>query len=98
MTVDTQIIDNSKIGVDELVGKYPITISTEWVARLQAAIMQETIFEQKNLWEILLQIGYYLHAIPYIEFADDETDRFLLSFRQLGDTRKKVDTSVKLVL
>lgn len=98
LTVDTQIIDNSKIGVDELVGKYPITISTEWVARLQAAIMQETIFEQKNLWEILLQIGYYLHAIPYIEFADDETDRFLLSFRQLGDTRKKVDTSVKLTI
>lgn len=98
LTIDTQIIDNSKIGVDELVEKYPIAISTEWVARLQAATMQETIFEQKNLWEILLQIGYYLHAIPYIEFADDGTDRFLLSFRQLGDTKKKADTSVKLTV
>lgn len=98
LTVDTQIIDNSKIGVDELVNQYPITISTEWVARLQAATMQETIFEQKNLWEILLQIGYYLHAIPYIEFADDGTDRFLLSFRQLGDTKKKTDTSIKLTI
>ena len=98
LTVDTQIIDNSKIGVDELVEKYPLAISTEWVARLQAATMQETIFEQKNLWEILLQIGYYLHAIPYIEFADDGTDRFLLSFRQLGDTKKKADTSIKLTV
>lgn len=98
LTVDTQIINNSTTGIDELVEQYPITISTEWVGRLQAATMQETIFEQKNLWEILLQIGYYLHAIPYMEFADDGTDRFLLSFRQLGDTRKKDDTSRKITV
>ena len=98
LTVDTQIINNTQIGIDELGEHYPITISAEWVARLQAATMQETIFEQKNLWEILLQIGYYLHAIPYMEFADDGTDRFLLSFRQLGDTRKKDDTSRKITV
>ncbi len=98
LTVDTQIINNTQIGIDELGEHYPITISAEWVARLQAAIMQETILEQKNLWEILLQIGYYLHAIPYLEFADDGTDRFLLSFRQLGDTKKKANTSRKITV
>ena len=98
LTVDTQIINNSTTGIDELVEQYPITISTEWVGRLQAATMQETIFEQKNLWEILLQIGYYLHAIPYLEFADDGTDRFVLTFRQLGDTKQKADTSRKITV
>ena len=98
LTVDTQIINNSTTGIDELVEQYPITISTEWVGRLQAATMQETIFEGKNLWEVLLQIGYYLHAIPYLEFADDGTDRFVLTFRQLGDTKQKADTSRKITV
>lgn len=98
LTVDTQIIDNSVIGLDELTERYPLIIDTEWTARLQAAVMHETIFEQKNLWEVLLQIGYYLHAIPYLEFADDGTDRFILSFRQLGDTKYKADTSRKITV
>lgn len=95
LTVDTQIINNNDLGVDNLLDKYPITVSEEWAVRLQTAIMQETIFEQKNLWEILLQIGYYLHAIPYLEFTDDGTDRFLLKFKQLGDTKEKADNSLK---
>ncbi len=98
LTVDVQIINNSETGLDYIESLYPITIHEDWVARLQVAQMQETIFEGKNLWEVLLQIGYYLHAIPYLEFADDGTDRFVLVFKQLGDTKQKADTSRKITV
>lgn len=98
LTIDTQILNNSEIGVDSLTDRFPIQISPDWATRLKTAKMQETIFEGKNLWEVLLQIGYYLHAIPYLEFADDGTDRFVLSFRQLGDTKQKADTSRKITV
>ena len=98
LTIDTQIINNDEIGLDAMWERYPITIRSDWAARLQTAKMQETIFEGKNLWEVLLQTGYYLHAIPYLEFTDDGTDRFRLSFRQLGDTKTKEDTSVKITI
>lgn len=98
LTIDTQIINNSETGLDYIESLYPITVHQDWVARLQVAQMQETIFEGKNLWEVLLQIGYYLHAIPYLEFADDGTDRFVLTFRQLGDTKQKADTSRKITV
>ena len=98
LTIDTQILNNGQIGIDALADRYPILISPAWATRLKTATMQETIFEGKNLWEILLQIGYYLHAIPYLEFANDGTDRFMLSFRQLGDTSTKEDTSIKITV
>lgn len=96
LTIDTQIINNEIIGVDEI--EYFIKIDPLWEARLKTAKVQETILENKNFWEVLLQIGYYLHAIPYLSFAEDGTDRFLLSFRQLGDTSKKQDTSTKITI
>lgn len=98
LTIDTQILNNSVTGIENLTDRFPITLSPDWVTRLKTAKMQETIFEGKNLWEVLLQIGYYLHAIPYLEFADDGTDRFVLSFRQLGDTKQKADTSRKITV
>ena len=106
LTIDTKIIDNTLYGLDSVLDdnfveqgiQYPIIVHPDWNNRLKTAKMQETIFEQKNLWEILIQIGYYLHAIPYLEFATDGTDRFILSFRQLGDSRIKSDTSNKLTV
>ena len=96
LTCDTQIFDNNSVGLDTI--QYAIDIPAAVAAKLQAQTMHETIFEQKNLWEVLLQCGYYLHAIPHLEFATDGTDRFKLSFRQLGDTRKKDDTSNKITV
>jgi len=78
--------------------------SRDWASRLKVAVMQETVFEGKNLWEVLLQLGYYLHAIPYLEFAPPSTntdgtvtpqDKFVLKFRQLGDTKTKQDDTIK---
>lgn len=99
LTTDAYLIDNDAKGLDEQYIndpasiKYPIKVSDEWAQRMSSERIFETVFEQKNLWEILLQIGYYLHAIPFLTFARDGTDAFLLTFRQLGksqdDTRKE---------
>lgn len=93
--------------------KHPIIISEKdengqnWKQRLMGAKMQETIMEGKNLWEVMLQVGYYLHAIPYLEFSElpashrdymKEDDRFVLQFRQLGGTVKNSDDSTKITV
>jgi len=91
LTCDTYILDNETTSLDEYNNgvlqdsiKFPIILDESWVNRLQVAKINETIFEVSNLWEVLIQIGYYLHAIPYLEFAEDGTDRFVLKFKQLG--------------
>ena len=106
LTCDTHVINNNTTSLDEYDSfgvpqpslEHSIVLSDEWNNRLKTAKMQETIFESKNLWEVLLQIGYYIHAIPYLDFAHDGTDRFVLKFKQLGDTRKKDDTSNKITV
>ena len=52
------------------------------IGTLQNTEIIESSFNQKNLWEILLEIGKYIHAIPYIEFGED--DRFVVKWRYLG--------------
>ena len=46
----------------------------------------------------MIQIGYYLHAIPYLEFARDGTDRFVLKFKQLGGTKINNDENTKITV
>ena len=104
LTTDTQIIDNEKVGLDTI--EYPIVIgkgegdygNQDWQYRLKVAKVNETILESKNLWEVLLQIGYYLHAIPYLEFARDGSDRLILNFKQLGGTKSNNDNSSKITV
>lgn len=96
LTIDTHIIDNEKEGLADI--DYSIILDPKWENRLKTCVIFETIFENKNLWEIFLQIGNYLHAIPYLKFAEDGTDRFMLSFKQLGDTKKNKNTSNKITI
>ncbi len=106
LTCDTHLLDTTTESLDDEDAdgqsqpslQHPIVINELWRNRLKTCKVQETIFENKNLWEILLQIGYYLHAIPYLQFATDGTDRFELTFRQLGDKRVKEDRSRKLTV
>jgi len=105
LTIDTQIIDNNVYGLDpkydddfnDIGIQYPIIIDTNWITRLKETQLHETIFESKNLWELFLQVGYYLHAIPYLRFADGE-DKFVLAFRQLGDSKQKTNNSTKITI
>lgn len=106
LTCDTQILDNKNIGLDEIydenfndVGiQYPIEVSSEWVQRLKDTAMYESIFENKNLWEVMQQIGYYLHAIPYLEFSRNGKSRFVLKFKQLGGTKQNSNDSTKITV
>lgn len=106
LTVDTHLINpnykaidpNNSNNLPSLVDDFPIVVDPVWINRLKTCKMQETVFECKNLWEVFLQIGYYLHAIPYLQFATDGTDRFMITFRQLGDTKKKQDNSNKITV
>lgn len=106
LTCDTHVINNSTTSLDEYnnLGQpqpslsHSIILDDAWNNRLKSTKVNETIFEGKNLWEVLLQIGYYIHAVPYLEFADDGTDRFILRFRQLGSTVKNVDNSIKITV
>lgn len=110
LTCDTYIVNNGVNSIDEY-GKndekqeslpYSIVIDDKWIDKLKLTVVNETIFEQNNLWEVLLQIGYYLHAIPYMSFVNNEqgtpTDKFLLSFKQLGSTEEKANTSQKITI
>lgn len=100
LTVDTQIIDNEAIGLDEQSNgiQYPVVVHDDWIQKLKDTTMFESVFEGKNLWEIIIQIGYYLHAVPHFEFAKDGTDRFVLNFTQLGGTGTKNNESTKLTV
>jgi hypothetical protein len=106
LTTDTQIIDNAQIGLDELydadfndIGiQYPIEVERGWMRRMKDAVMFESVFEQKNLWEVMQQIGHYMHAIPYLEFARNGKDRFVLRFKQLGGTTVKNNDSNKITV
>lgn len=106
LTCDTYIIENGVECLDEYTSKgeklnslkYPIIINKDWINRLQVAKINETIFQCNNLWEVLLQIGYYLHAIPYLYFAKDGTDRFELSFKQLGKSDFDTENSENITV
>lgn len=46
--------------------------------------INEAFYHQKNLWEILREVGKYAHAIPQITFG--RNDKFAISFYKLGTT------------
>ena len=96
LTIDTQIIDNEMLGIDTI--DYFIYVSPNWMEKLKNTTVQETIFEGKNLWEVVIQLGYYLHAVPYLEFANDGTDRYMLNFKQLGGNKSKENTNTKITI
>ena len=68
----------------------PFYIDTQFQDELASTQIIENFYSQKNLWEICLEVGHYIHAIPRIEFGAD--DRFLITFDELGRTDKKTDT------
>lgn len=68
----------------------PFYIDTQFQDELASTQIIENFYNQKNLWEICLEVGHYIHAIPRIEFGAD--DRFLITFDELGRTDKKTDT------
>lgn len=84
--------DNSADG--KLLSECPFYVDPEFVDELNTTPVIENFYNQKNLWEILCEVGYYIHAVPEIRFGED--DRFMITFNRLGRTEQKTDNGDKL--
>lgn len=62
---------------------------------LAQTMIIETFYNQKNFYEILYEIGKYIHARPKVE-ADG--DRYKVGWKRYGSTDKKEDTATKLTV
>lgn len=71
-------VDNS----GELAYDCPFYIDNAFVDKLSNTQVIEAFFNQKNLWEIMIEAGHYIHAIPELRFG--ENDKFMLTFNELG--------------
>ena len=72
---------------------YPFYIDPNFEDELKATQVIENFYNQKNLWEIMLEVGYYIHAVPEIKFGED--DKFLITFNKLGETDLKANKCTK---
>lgn len=63
----------------------PYVVSNELSLRLQSQSIIEDKYYDKNLWEMFMQIGKYIHAKPYIRFYGD---KYELKFKDYGISEK----------
>lgn len=72
----------------------PFYIDDNYVDELSATLIIENFYNQKNLWQIMVEVGNYIHAIPEIKFGSD--DRFVITFNKLGNTQEYQDKGNKI--
>ena len=72
----------------------PFYVDPDFIDELSETRIIENFYNQKNLWEILIEIGNYIHAIPEIVFGSG--DRFMITFNKLGRTDQKENASTRL--
>lgn len=72
----------------------PFYIDPNYVTKLSGTAIIENFYNQKNLWEIAIEVGHYIHAIPELKFGSD--DRFMFTFNELGRTDQKEDNATKI--
>ena len=56
---------------------------------LRNTILVENFYNQKNLWEVLMDIGKYIHARPQIRFGTD--NRLVVTWKRYGRTDQFTD-------
>lgn len=71
----------------------PFYIDPDFIDELGATTIIENFYNQKNLWEIMIEVGHYIHAIPELKFGSD--DRFIITFNKLGRTDEQVEKAKK---
>lgn len=74
--------------------KLPFYVDENFIDELSSTVIIENFYNQKNLWEIMIDVGHYIHAIPELVFGSD--DRFKITFNRLGITNESVDKSNKV--
>ena len=70
----------------KLVSPCPFYVDEAYIDILKETQIIETFYNQKNLWEVLCEVGNYIHAIPEIVFGED--DKFMITFNRLGITEE----------
>lgn len=78
---------NAKDSNGKIATPYPFYVDENFITELNETQVVENFYQQKNLWEIATEVGYYIHAVPKIVFG--ENDRFMISFDRLGQTEQK---------
>lgn len=74
----------------------PFYIDDNFRDELAATQIIENFYNQKNLWEIMVEVGNYIHAIPELVFGTD--DRFMITFNRLGRTDEQHKDGTKVSL
>lgn len=64
------------------------------VLALQNTTVVENFYNQKNWWELLLEIGKYIHSIPKVVFDSD--NRFKVTWQKLGETTEYESIATKM--
>lgn len=64
------------------------------VEELKNTSIIENFYNQKNWWEMQLEIGKYIHSIPKVRFGSD--DRFMTTWQRLGLPTQYEDISNKI--
>lgn len=72
----------------------PFYVDENFRDRLAGTQIIENFYNQKNLWEILVEVGNYIHAIPELKFGDN--GRFMITFNELGRTDEKPNLGNKV--
>ena len=82
-TYNARAIDN----VQPLETVSYITLDSDVENNLRTTEIVETTLQDKNLWEVICEIGNYLHAKPYLTFDRDAKNGCLrLQFKEYGGT------------
>lgn len=58
---------------------------------LKDTTIVECFYNQKNLWEVLMDIGKYIHARPKLRFGSN--GKYIVEWKQYGRTDQKQDNS-----
>lgn len=72
--------------------KMPYVVDNATKAKLLGQNIIEDRYFNKNLWEMFMQIGKYIHAKPYIRFNGD---KYQLCFKQYGISEKSEKTATQ---
>ena len=72
----------------------PFVIDSDYIDTLSATRVIENFYNQKNLWELMIEVGHYIHAIPELKFGAN--DKFVITFNELGRTDQKEDVATKI--
>ena len=72
----------------------PFYIDPDFEDELKSTLIIENFYNQKNLWEIMVEVGNYIHAIPELKFGSN--DRYMITFNRLGRTDEEENKSTRV--